>query len=236
MNNSHAGHRSRLKERYRSTGFRDCSDLHLLEMLLFYAIPRVDTNPIAHKLLEKFTDINGVMSAERDELLSVSGIGDNAWVLLSTVKQISDLLANENKEHISFSDKASIYDYFYSVSYSAVSEYMNILFLDYKMQLMSDNQYLCDKDNPFILNASLNMSLKSGEKYCIAAHIKPGSDSSPDSEDERLAYEITAYLHESGIELLNYLVVGKNGICSAMYKDKRKAARKGIAGNSEGSL
>lgn len=48
-----------------------CSDLHLLEMLLFYAIPRVDTNDIAHLLLNKFKNINGVIEADKKDFISV---------------------------------------------------------------------------------------------------------------------------------------------------------------------
>lgn len=58
-----------MKDQYMAIGLNSCSDLHLLEMLLFYAVPRVDTNVIAHRLLNKFKNINGILGA-RERIFS----------------------------------------------------------------------------------------------------------------------------------------------------------------------
>lgn len=53
------------------------TDVQYLEMILFYCIPRVDTNPIAHRLLDKFGSIRDVFEASEEELISVKGMGPN---------------------------------------------------------------------------------------------------------------------------------------------------------------
>ena len=77
----HDGHRQRLKERFRSEGLDNFNDIQVLELLLFYAVPRQDTNPIAHALLERFGTLAQVLEAPVSELEKVKGVGHNAAVL-----------------------------------------------------------------------------------------------------------------------------------------------------------
>ena len=57
----HAGHRERVRQRYLETGLKGFDDVNVLELLLFYAMPRQDTNPIAHALLDRFGSLHGVL-------------------------------------------------------------------------------------------------------------------------------------------------------------------------------
>ena len=77
-NNVHKNHRERLRIRAINSGLQDFYDHQLLELLLFYALPRIDTNDLAHSLIERFGSLEGVFKADRNELLSVSGIGSNS--------------------------------------------------------------------------------------------------------------------------------------------------------------
>lgn len=57
--NIHSGHRQRLKNRFLADGLRSFNEINTLELLLFYAVPRKDTNPIAHRLLDRFGSLSG---------------------------------------------------------------------------------------------------------------------------------------------------------------------------------
>ena len=74
----HEGHRSRKKEQFRAHGLDAFADHEVLELLLYYAVPRQDTNPIAHRLMEKFGSLDAVFAADRAALEEVEGIGENA--------------------------------------------------------------------------------------------------------------------------------------------------------------
>ncbi len=87
--NIHSGHRARLKGKYREHGLESFTDIEALELLLFYAIPRANTNELAHALLERFHSFRGVMEAERSELERVPGIGENASTLLRLVTDMN---------------------------------------------------------------------------------------------------------------------------------------------------
>ena len=73
--NVHENHRQRLKNRFFKSGALDLEPHVLLELFLFGVIPRIDTNPVSHRLLERFGTLDGVFSAEAEELLAVPGVG-----------------------------------------------------------------------------------------------------------------------------------------------------------------
>ena len=78
----HDGHRERLKSRFCEHGIDSFNDLNALELLLFYAIPRRDTNVIAHALLDRFGGLSGVFEASIPELTDVPGVGENTALLI----------------------------------------------------------------------------------------------------------------------------------------------------------
>ena len=84
----HKGHRERLKRRFLETGLDSFTDVQALELLLFYAIPQKDTNPIAHALLDRFGSLSQVLDADVEELKKVPGISDHAATLLRLVTDL----------------------------------------------------------------------------------------------------------------------------------------------------
>lgn len=92
---SHSGHRQRLRERLLASGARDLSDPELLELLLTYAIPRRDVALLAHRLLEQFGDLSGVLAASHAKLLAVDGIGEQAAILIEVVAQVAGRMTNQ---------------------------------------------------------------------------------------------------------------------------------------------
>ena len=86
--NLHAGHRGRVKEEIRLRGVEALPEHRVLELLLFYAIPRGDTNALAHRLIDRFGSLAGVLDASIEELCTVPGIGDHAALLLRVIPGI----------------------------------------------------------------------------------------------------------------------------------------------------
>ena len=78
----HDGHRQRLKERFIQQGLDRFTEVQALELLLFYCIPRQDTNELAHRLLERFGSFAQVLDADLDALMQVTGIGENTAIFL----------------------------------------------------------------------------------------------------------------------------------------------------------
>ena len=85
----HRDHRRRVKNRFLGEGMDHFDEVHALELLLFYALPQIDTNPIAHDLLNTFGSLRNVLEAPVEQLMTVNKIGEHAAILLSLVKGIA---------------------------------------------------------------------------------------------------------------------------------------------------
>src|SRR5665648_913180 len=85
----HEGHRSRLKNRFIEEGLDGFEDHQILELLLFYAIPRRDTNELAHALIHKYGSLSGVLEADPKDLGSIPGLGENSAVLLALIPSLA---------------------------------------------------------------------------------------------------------------------------------------------------
>ena len=83
--NVHAGHRQRMKEMFLKNGFEGFSEHQILEMVLFYSCPRIDTNEIAHNLIDRFGGLCGVFDASVDDLVAIGRISLNSAVLIKMI-------------------------------------------------------------------------------------------------------------------------------------------------------
>lgn len=86
--NIHAGHRQRVKARFLRYGGQQLDDYQLLELILFYAHPRVDVNPLAHRLIQRFGSLRGVLDASPKELKEVEGVADHTAALLRLFSEV----------------------------------------------------------------------------------------------------------------------------------------------------
>ena len=84
----HDGHREKMRRRFLTGGLDGFADHEALELLLYYAIPRRGTNPIAHALMERYGSLSAVLAAPVEDLQKVEGIGERAAVLLKLVPQV----------------------------------------------------------------------------------------------------------------------------------------------------
>lgn len=92
MASEHAGHRGRMRERFQREGLDGFAPHEALELMLFYAIPQRNVNPLAHALLERFGSLHGVLDADWHELQRVEGVGEYAATLLCLFSQVAKRL------------------------------------------------------------------------------------------------------------------------------------------------
>ena len=87
--NIHSGHRKRVKANVIKNGFSQLEEHKLLELMLFYSIPREDTNELAHELINHFGSFEDVFKANVDQLKRVDGVGENTAVMIAAIGEIN---------------------------------------------------------------------------------------------------------------------------------------------------
>lgn len=126
--NIHAGHRDRMKDEFLKNGIDGMQPHRILELLLFYCVPRCDTNPLAHKLLDRYKTISGVFDAPIEELITFPGLTKNSVVLLKLIIPLSRIYmqGKENKK-IAFNSINEIGDYLLNRYFGFTEEKFGIL-------------------------------------------------------------------------------------------------------------
>ncbi len=184
----HTGHRSRMRSKFLNHGARIFDTYELLEMLLYYSVPYKDTNPIAKRLLEAFGSLDGVLSASREELMAVPGIGEATAELISSIDAVSDaLFLGERKGRRLFNDYSVVGSYFTDILADCKERSVIMLLLDNGMREIATVTVYKDVDYGTAAvkpKAFIDSAILAGASVVIIAHNHPyGPDWHTDAED-----------------------------------------------------
>ena len=133
----HSGHRDRVKNEFLSRGLEGWPEHRMLELLLFYAIPKRDVNDLAHELIERFGSLAGVMDANWDELSQMKGVGKHTALLLKLIPALSgQYLGSRSEVRSIIRETQDVYEVLAPYFFGAVNEKSYILCLDGKNQIL----------------------------------------------------------------------------------------------------
>lgn len=213
----HDGHRERLRARFAEHGLNSFNELNALELLLCYAIPRRDTNEIAHRLLDAFGSLSGVFQASMQELTSVPGIGENAATLILMVPQIV------KKAHVSKAKETKIIrnstdagNYLLPYFLNEPDEIVMMLCLDNKRAViccreMGRGVVNCVDAN---IRRMVETALKVKTTTVIVAHNHPNGVALPSREDDNFTRTLYRSLGLLGITLEDHIIVANDEFVS----------------------
>ena len=135
--NLHEGHRGRLKERFLEQGIDSFEPHNILELLLFYSIPRKDTNEIAHELLKSFGTLKGVFDADFNDLIKVDGIKENSATLLKLIPAIARAYATDKySSNYVFDTAEKAGEFFLDKYVGEKNEIIYLLLLNNKFEML----------------------------------------------------------------------------------------------------
>ena len=205
---THDGHRQRLKTEFlaRPDSFPDHK---LLELLLFYANPRSDTNPLAHELLDHFGSLAGILDASPEELQKVKGVGEHAAVLFKAAKELSGryLTARTQVDDIAQSSRdyyALLQPYFFG----ARNEQTCLLCMDGKHKVLGIRKL--GEGNVNAVNITIRLiaeaALSLNASAVVLAHNHVSGIAFPSSEDIATTDNLAPFLARMGIELVDHLI------------------------------
>lgn len=215
--NAHKGHRQRLKNRFAQYGLDSFSDLHALELFLFYVLPRQDTNPLAHALLEHFGSLEAVLEAEPEELSAVPGMGESAAVFLQLIPAVSRrYLIRKGERNLPIATPEDAGEYMLPYFLYAREEMIYALFLDSRSHPLS-----CEAVNKGVINAAeigvrslVSRALELKCSYIILAHNHPSGVILPSTEDEAATLRLRQTLHAVGVTLSDHLIIAGDSFLS----------------------
>ncbi len=190
------------------------ADYEMLEIVLFHAIPRQDTKPIAKALLKRFGSYAGVLHAEPDELGEVKGVGRSAVVALKAVAEAAIRLAREEvMDRPVLSSWTKLIGYLRTAIAHNKTEAFHVLFLDAKNTLIAEEQQQTGTVNhtPMYPREVMKRALELGATAVIMVHNHPSGDPTPSKADIQMTHELRDIGAGLGIRLHHHVIVARGG-------------------------
>ncbi|HZQ00550.1 MAG TPA: DNA repair protein RadC [Reyranella sp.] len=210
------GHRARVRERVLKAGIDSLPDYELLELLLFYAIERIDTKPLAKRLLERFGTLGDVFAAEPAQLREFD-IDQRTLVLFRALRESGRRLAERKvKDMPVLTNWQQLIDYCHTALAHEKTEQFRILFLDRKNVLIADEvqQRGTIDHTPVYPREVVKRALALNAAALILVHNHPSGDPKPSREDIEMTREIKKAAEALGIAIHDHLVIGRKGHAS----------------------
>lgn len=226
IKNLHEGHRQRVKQRFLKHGLDSFTDVQFLETLLFYAVPKKDTNETAHLLLNKFGSVRKVFAASYEDLIKVNGVGDNAASLIKFFQMGAKKymeLSFEDEDEVLVNNPEKLMDYCQGLFLGMKKEAVYVIALDADLAIINAEQ-LCsgETDKVWISFRTLADFVYRNSCTRIAiAHNHPGGIEMPSRYDMAATEEIAEFLDQIEVELVDHVIVGKGGALS-LRKEHRE--------------
>ncbi len=206
-----AGHRQRVKDRFRAEGMDHFDEVHALELLLFYAIPQRDTKPLARALLDRFGSLPLVLEATWEELMAVPGVGENVATYLKLILAAGRYYTQRKTGTSEKLDTVNKYgEYLVSMFVGSRNEEVYVLCMDAKCKVLS-----CQKVGEGSVNSAnvpirriVEMAMGVNATMVVLAHNHPSGVAIPSLEDRDTTERLASALGALDIILMDHIVVG----------------------------
>ena len=228
--NVHENHRQRLRDRFAQSP-ESLNKHELLELLLFYAIPRKNVNPLAHTLIDKFGTINGVLSASVEDLKTVEGVGEGTASFLTTVGKFIDVVSMENVgDEIKLYNLDSVKRYLVKFFSGYDKEVFFAFFLSKNNKIIAKNSYTSGKtDEISILLSEFTRSFATIKPHAVViAHNHPSGNPEPSANDDYSTEKMYLMFSLSGVKFYDHVIIGGNKLYSYRADGRMEKIAKSI--------
>lgn len=216
---SASGHRQRVKDRFLAEGIDHFDESHVLELLLFYAVPRIDTKPLAKALIARFGSFSQVLEATHEDLMKVDGIGEQAATFLNLIHAVGRyyLMNRDSKSRVLGTTDACgqfLIPYFHGLR----NEVVYLLCLDAKCKVLCCQQVGEGSVNSANISTRRIMEIALGVNATsvILAHNHPSGLAIPSGDDVSTTQRIADALIVADIILADHFVVAGDDYVSLL--------------------
>ena len=207
----HDGHREQVRQRFLQEGLDAFADHEALELLLYYAIPRRDTNALAHALIDRYGSLEAVLTAPMEDLKRFPGLGERSAVLLNLIPQLYRKACLSNaKQEVVLSSVEEVGTYLLNHLAGERREVLYQLCLDAKGKVLA-----CKKlgrgsavSVPIDLRVVVENALYTGASAVILAHNHPSGQLEASSDDLLVTQRVMEALGSVGVRLVDHFIVG----------------------------
>lgn len=207
--NPHAGHRARLRAKFRKSA-DSLFDHEILELLLFHFIPYKDTKLIAKELLQAFDSFEGITLAEPNNLCKICGVGESTALALNI---IGEMFVRRARQHLQKTNLLNSWDAV--IEYCKVhdgfqeQENVHVLFLNKKFHLIADEILFTGTvdETPFYLREILKRALELNAVSIIVVHNHPSGNTTPSRADIEQTQKLSYAARAVGITLQDHIIV-----------------------------
>ena len=215
LNREH--HRERVRKAYLKNSFDSMSDSNVLELLLFYAIPRKDVKEIAYALINRFGSLEAVFDADIKELIKVDGVGENTAILINLFHNVGIRInKNKNAKIKTLNDSIKSMEFAENELSGLTKEEILVITLDNKLNIISANNV--SQGNAGTASVEpykiLESIVKDSASNIILAHNHPGGESKPSLADLNFTIEVINLCRMIHVHVNDHIIVGENGAFS----------------------
>ncbi len=225
----HAGHRERLRKKFLMHGIEVFEDHEILELLLFYVIPRKNTNVIAHSLLNKFGSIPGIMEAPISSLKIVEGIGENVACFIKLILTMVRVYI-ERKETVQGvkHTRENLTDRLSRKFLGRQEEMIAIILLDAKCKILYEGLVSKGTFNRVELHVRkiVELIVMFDAAAILIGHNHPSGIATPSQEDIVTTKKLENLFRTMNIELIDHIIVSDGD-----YVSLRECEINGLFGN-----
>ena len=212
------GHRERLRKRFEKSGFQGFHDYEVLELLLTFVLPRIDTKPVARELLYKFKNLSGVLNADIKELQKVKGIKERSAQFLNILSATISYYFQEKAKtgQIQFTNLNDLIIYLKAILKGKKNEVMYVIYLNSQNKLIyAENLSEGTVSETVVLPRKIvENALKQNATTVIIAHNHPGGLAEPSDKDNIMTEQIKNALKTVNITLQEHIIISDEGYFS----------------------
>lgn len=216
--NLHNEHRKRVKNEFLENGFSEETPPHkMLELLLFYSIPRKDTNELAHRLINTFGSLEAVLEASVDQLKKVDGVGENTAVLLKLILPFTRRYTSKKiiqKQNFTTSNQlgdflVAKYIGFNKETFAITSLNAKGMFLGFDILSVGDATSV-----ELSVRKVIETVIKRNPACVVMSHNHPSGSALPSTDDIRLTVNLSETLENINVKLLDHIIICNNDYIS----------------------
>ena len=216
----HKGHRNRMRQAVLEHGADGLNDHQILEILLYQCFRNGDTNPLAHKLINRFGSLKNVLDADYDELSSVEGMGEGSAFFIGFIKEVAKRYVKascfEDEKTRKFRNTDMLREYFEGIFLGTDNEEIRALVIDPELRLVAETKISDGTIGKVQISARsiANFVIKNNCYRVVLAHNHPRGACMPSKADLIVTKELVELLSELEIDLIDHIIVGSNGSLS----------------------